>query len=195
MAVVVIATLSANIVGAAYGDPVDVETDSLPATMGTINVHVPPQAGARAFITLEPNNLPQAGLPSPAAPTLGSTVSGALAATTYFVKTTYVSAIGETLGSAESTLAVALNSVLTVASPATYPDAAGYNVYVSVTTGIETKQNGGTPIAIGTAWTEPTTGLVAGAALPTSNTSGFSNGPCSVTISQGSGSLSTPVAQ
>ena len=41
-------------------------------------------------------------------------------------------------------------------------------------TGTETRQNGGTAIALGTAWVEPTSGLVAGAALPVANTTGWS---------------------
>jgi hypothetical protein len=107
--------------------------------------------------------------PSPA-PSLSSSAGGALGATTYFVKTTYVNQYGETVASAESSLAVAANNVLVVTSPAALGNATGYNVYVSTTTGTETKQNGGTPIAIGTNWTEPTTGLVAGSALPGTNT-------------------------
>ena len=117
---------------------------------------------------------PSAALTSPAAPTLGSTAGGTIAATTYYVKTTYVGPTGETLPSAESSLAVALNNLLTVTSPATQTGATGYNVYVSTATGTETKQNGATPIAIGTGWTEPTSGLVSGSALPASNTTGWS---------------------
>lgn len=106
----------------------------------------------------------------PAAPTLGSVAGGALAATTYFVKITYVTPYGETLASAEASQAVALNNLLTVTSPAAVTGASGWNVYVSTTTGTETKQNGSTPIAIGTNYTEATSGLVAGAALPAAST-------------------------
>lgn len=108
---------------------------------------------------------------SPAAPILSATAGGTIAATTYFVKITYVTAAGETLPSAEASLAVAVNNVLNVASPAAQTGVTGYNVYVSTATGTETKQNT-SPIAIGTAWVEPTTGLIAGAAVPTANTSG-----------------------
>lgn len=112
--------------------------------------------------------------PAITASLLSQTVAGALAAATYFVKTTWVNAQGETLPSNEVSLAVLINNVLHVATPLLPPAAAtGWNVYVSTTTGTETKQNGGTPIAIGTAWVEPTTGLVAGAALPGSNTAVF----------------------
>lgn len=108
---------------------------------------------------------------SPAVPVLSATAGGTIAATTYFVKITYVTAAGETLPSTEASLAVAANNVLNVASPAAQTGVTGYNVYVSTATGTETKQNT-SPIAIGTAWVEPTTGLIAGANVPAANTSG-----------------------
>lgn len=107
----------------------------------------------------------------PAAPVLSAVAGGTLAATTYYVKITYTNAIGETLPSPESSLAVVADDVLSVASPAATSGATGWNVFVSTATGTETLQNS-SPIAIGTAWQEPTTGLIAGAALPTANTSG-----------------------
>lgn len=133
------------------------------------------------------------GLSAPAATGLLSQVAGGtIAATTYFVKITYVNANGETLGGTEASLAVSLNNLLVVASPpqsgAGSLAATGYNVYVSTTTGTETKQNGSTPIPIGVSWTEPTTGLVAGAALPSANTTGSNlpvvNSPINVGIPQ-----------
>lgn len=127
-----------------------------------------------ATISVGGTTEPSAPLTSPAAPTLGSTAGGSLGATTYYVKITYVGPTGETLGSTEANLAVAANNVLTVTSPSALTGATGWNVYVSTTTNTETKQNGGTPIAIGTNWTEPTSGLVAGSALPGSNTTGWS---------------------
>ena len=109
-------------------------------------------------------------LGAPATPVLSSVAGGALAATTYFVKITYVNPSGETTPSAEASLAVAANNLLVVTSPLANQNATGYNVYVSTSTNTETKQNGATPIAIGTNWTEPTTGLVTGAAMPTADT-------------------------
>lgn len=102
---------------------------------------------------------------------LSATAGGALGATTYFVKITFVNSTGETLAGPETSLAVAANNVLNVAAPPSPPaGATGWNVYVSTATGTETKQNGGVPIPIANAWVEPTTGLVAGAALPGANT-------------------------
>ena len=110
----------------------------------------------------------------PAAPTLSQTPAGALAATTYFVKLTWVTAAGESLAGAEAHFAASIKNVLVVTPPAAplgaqgVPAVTGYNVYVSNTggggSGAETKQAG--PIALGTAWTEPTSGLVGGAAVP-----------------------------
>lgn len=123
--------------------------------------------------------IPAAGIAAPTNGALTDTAGGALAATTYYVKTTWVSNSGETLASVETNRAVAINRQLNVAAPGSAPaGATGWNVYVSNTAGggagAETKQNGGTPIALGVAWVEPTSGLVAGAALPGANTTGWS---------------------
>lgn len=108
-------------------------------------------------------------LPAPkVAPVLGDTAGGTQAQRTYYVKLSYVYPAGESMPGPQGSRVVPLNSVLTVASPVTgvEPAATGYNVYVSTTSGSETKQNAA-PIPIGTGWTEPTTGLIAGSALPT----------------------------
>lgn len=111
------------------------------------------------------------GIASLAAPAangaLSATTGGTLAAATYYVRSTWTTASGESLAAPETSLAVALNNVLNVAAPASPPvGATGWNVYVSSSAGTETRQNGSTPIALGAAWVEPTSGLVAGAALP-----------------------------
>lgn len=106
---------------------------------------------------------------TPTMTALGSSAGGSLAATTYFAKITGVGSSGETLPSSEASYAVPANSVLTVASPISSPGIDHYNVYVSTSTGTETKQNA-SPIALGASWTMPTTGLIAGAAMPTANT-------------------------
>ena len=119
---------------------------------------------------------PATGVAAPAAPTLSQATIGALGAATYYAKVTYVTACGETTPSAESSFAVTANHVLKVASPAASSPASalGWNVYVSTASGVQTKQNA-TPIAIGSNWQEPNpTGLIGGAAPPTSNTTGWS---------------------
>jgi hypothetical protein len=107
---------------------------------------------------------PQPTSPPPLSQVAGGTLSGA----TYYVQVTYSTIGGETLPSNESTLAVASGQLLQIASPPVAPGAIGWNAYLSTSAGSETRQNS-TPIPIGTAWTEPVSGLVAGAAPPTPN--------------------------
>ncbi len=122
-------------------------------------------------------SIPAAGYSAPTNGTISQSAGGSLGATTYFVKTTWVTNSGQTAASAETTFAASANNVITVAHPASPPAGAiGWNVYVANSsggTGTETKQNS-LPIATGTNWTEPTSGLVAGAALPSGNTTGWS---------------------
>ncbi len=106
----------------------------------------------------------------PASPSLSSLSGGTLAATTYYVVINYVTATGETLASVEASLAVAADYVLNVNSPSPVAGAIGWNVFVSTASGTEELQNS-SPIAIGTAWVEPVTGLISGSAAPTQNTS------------------------
>jgi len=119
-----------------------------------------------------PLNLPPLSTPASVTPT--SIAGGALGAFTAYVRITIVaSGGGETLASPETSLAVAASRLLVVGSPARpagSPNAIGWNVYVSTTSGAETKQNTST-LAFGASWTEPTTGLIVGNALPIFNTS------------------------
>lgn len=110
----------------------------------------------------------------PLSPTLGSTAGGTLAATTYYVAITYVTAQGETLASPTASLAVAANNLLTVASPSILAGVTGWNVYVGTAANNLQKQNAAF-IAIGTGYTEPTSGLISGAAPPTISTARFVN--------------------
>lgn len=109
------------------------------------------------------------GIAAPATPTLTSTAGGSLPATTYYVAVTYTNATGETKPSAQASEAVLANNLLVVDSPTTESGTTGYNVYVGTSSGVLTKQNT-TPIAIGTNWTEPTSGLISGSIPPTINT-------------------------
>jgi hypothetical protein len=120
-------------------------------------------------------------------PTSGMLVSGnnppvATKATKY-TKLTYLNSsaedhtiYGESLPSSTEASRSFTDSrhVLHIASPATHVDANYYNVYVGVTGGPYYLQNA-TPIAIGTAWQEPLTGLLASGQQPPAHdtTSGF----------------------
>ena len=118
--------------------------------------------------------LPAGGLAAPAAPSLSQVVSSGASGRTYYAKITYTTPNGETTPSSESSLVVGANHVLQCASPSASgpPLATGWNIYVSSSSGAETLQNA-SPIALGTAWIEPNSGLVAGASPPSSNSTGW----------------------
>jgi hypothetical protein len=118
--------------------------------------------------------------PYPATPILSATVSGgSLPLRTYFVRTTFVDSNGgESVGSdIESSWVPAAGKLLSVISPNIdwpYTDTGiqygHYNVYAGTQEGGETLQNV-SPIAIGTNWTEPSTGLTnTGQSVPTAST-------------------------
>lgn len=126
------------------------------------------------------NTTPAVLLSAPTTPSLTQTSGGSISSTTYYAKTTYVNQFGETVGSVEASFAVATNFLLKITSPIASGSgvgaATGYNVYVSQSSGTETKQNNSV-IPIGTDWTEPTSGLLTnGSGLPVANTAGGSQG-------------------
>ena len=111
--------------------------------------------------------------PSNAVSVTGGTGSGATfnltfstISTTYYVKVTLVFPFGEQIVSSESNRSVSTSRLLTVASPSATLFATGYNVYAGTTTNTETLQNV-SPIAIGTGWTMPVSGLISGSSMPT----------------------------
>jgi hypothetical protein len=114
-------------------------------------------------------NFVPADVSAPVAPVLGQIVSGSRAAQTYYVQTTYITPAGETLPSAMRSLAVPVNNLLTVASPPVLAGASGWNVYVGTTSSNLQKQNSAL-LGIGTGYTEPVSGLVAGAVPPAVST-------------------------
>ncbi len=109
-----------------------------------------------------------AGVAPPAAPTLTAASGGSLSAGTVYVKTTLVTAFGESLPSTEANVAVAASDLVNVPSPTGVgTEVIGYNVYASTTTGTEEKQNSA-PISIGTAYQILT--IITGASPPVTNT-------------------------
>lgn len=113
--------------------------------------------------------------PVPATPNLETTVSGALAGRTYFIKLTLVDSTGgESTASLAARQYIPTNSLVKVKSPllAFTKSASGitysqYKVYASTTEGSEAYQ---ATVNVGTDWTEPGTGLIAGVAAPSSST-------------------------
>ena len=103
----------------------------------------------------------------PASPVLTESSAGTLAQATYYVRTTYLTSGGaESPLSPEASLLVNADNVLNVASPSAQTGFSTYNVYVGTVSGEGTLQNA-TPITLGTHWVEPTSGLIAGTAMPT----------------------------
>lgn len=109
-------------------------------------------------------------------PSLSSTTAGSLGARTYYAKITWSNDTGETLASSETNLSILANKLVTVTLPSTLPagppHGAKYaNIYLGTSSGSETLQASiSVPNKDSWTWTEPLTGLIAGAALPVSNT-------------------------
>ena len=153
-------------------------------------------------------------VPGPIAPTLSQVAEGTLSARVYGCRETYVTPLGESLAGGASSLSVAADNVLAASSPPARNGATAYNIYVGVLStnpskfiaGLNgqfltnaplngtnkravlpmTRQNA-SPIPIGLAWTEPTTGLVAGAPLPQTD---LSNQPQNLLVTIPSGTPS-----
>lgn len=114
--------------------------------------------------------------PIPQTSTCITTAGGALAGRVYYVNVTLVDSRGQesTPASQETRLWIPASSLVTVRTPEPILHVADsgvtytkYNVYAGTTSGAETLQ--ASNISIGTDWTEPTSGLVAGTAFPTVN--------------------------
>ena len=101
-------------------------------------------------------------------PALSAVAGGSLSARTYFVAWSWRNSAdaGETTVSAESTLAVPANELLKVALPVFPTMADEARIYAGTSSGSLTLQT----TLDDRSWTEPTSGLVAGASPPTENT-------------------------
>ena len=109
-----------------------------------------------------------AGITPPLAPTASAVSGGALAAQNYWIRISYVTSLGETPASDELEIHLDAGTLVKIASPAADAGglATGWNVYIGSTTMAETLQNA-LPIAIGTSWTMPSSGmLTTGASVP-----------------------------
>jgi hypothetical protein len=94
--------------------------------------------------------------------------SGTLAAGTYFYRVTYFNATGESAASPENSFTIGGTGTLIIAAPPARSGATGYNVYISPAGGAETRQGSVTGFASNYS---QASALVAGVALPASNTS------------------------
>jgi hypothetical protein len=115
------------------------------------------------------------GVDVPAATTLSQT--GGSHPGTYYVRYTYYTTDGfegalhpgQTKASVEQSFTVTAGNDLTVASPPAATGLTGWNVYISSSSGTEVLQNG-TPIAIGTNWTQNVALLTGTASPPSTDT-------------------------
>ena len=115
--------------------------------------------------------------PEPPTPILQTTAGGALAARTYYVRISFVDTLGNESSASDPAAIqyIAANNLILVRSPQLPLQSttrgisySRWNVYASTTSGSEQKQNA-SPINMGTDWTEPVGGLIAGTAYPTVN--------------------------
>ncbi len=98
---------------------------------------------------------------APAAPTTGTVAGGTNTGATYYVVTNWVTPYGTSQASPVSTQAVATDYLLTVTQSNTSAGRySGFNVYVGTSaTGPFYLQNS-LPIALGSTWTEPASGII-----------------------------------
>jgi uncharacterized phage protein gp47/JayE len=176
--------VSVNLTGSLTASPGVSQASLVPLASAAINNYIlalPPAATCvlaevTALVMAIPGaaNFILAPLPAPPPPVLSTLGAGSLPATTYYVQVTYLNANGETIASAEQSLAVPANSILTVPPPPLIAGATGWNVYVSDASGVEQRQNA-TPMGFHLPWVGPITGLVAGAGVPTANTAALTD--------------------
>lgn len=129
-------------------------------------------------VYLAGSSIPTGGVSAPTNGGLSSVSGGTLGPTTYFVKSTWATNSGETLAAAETSEQLLAYSLIIINAPSGAPvSAIGWNAYVgnlsSGGSGSESKQNS-VVNALGVGWTEPSTGLISGAPVPSSNTTGWS---------------------
>jgi hypothetical protein len=112
------------------------------------------------------------GVGNPEELTLSYVSGGSLGSQTCScVATCTTSAGGETLPGTAVSLVVPASNLLVVTSPVARTGANGWNLYVN-----GTKQNA-SPIAIGTSWTEPTSGLTGSGAAPPGTSTATTGSP------------------
>ena len=102
-------------------------------------------------------------VPRPEKPAL-DTVAGNLPAQTLYVRISWSGEGGEGAPSEETALDAAEDQALRVTPPAAPAGVTGWNVYVGGGSGEEARQNS-VPLAPGTPWVMPDTGLAAGPAV------------------------------
>jgi hypothetical protein len=128
----------------------------------------PPQA---AFTYQDMGTSPNNPLPIPLQPQLALITGTNTSTATVYVGMTYVNSFGETPISPIASMALMAADQILVASPQSWSNANGYNVYASLSsTGPYLLQNGATPVTIGNTFTIASPPVTGTAAPPTANT-------------------------
>lgn len=121
-------------------------------------------------------NLTQPGPANPpvSAPTVSTVSSGGLNqnSRTYYIVTTYLSAIGETTASPQAILVVPANQVARVTAPSFPSGVSAYNVYVGQQPGVYQLQTP-VPLNSSTNWTESIDGISLGIPPPINPINGY----------------------
>lgn len=112
--------------------------------------------GFQSTLRLDPGAL-VSGIAPPPAPSYTTTTGGNLGDQYITVRTTYVTANGESLASESVQATVSAGNLLVVNAPPTVPGATGYDVYVDTASG-ETRENN-SPIPLNQTWQEGSLGL------------------------------------
>ena len=111
-------------------------------------------------------------LPPPQPPTLSVVSGGTMGYSQSYAVLTYTTPNGETTQSGSQNIYVPEDYLLQINSPVQLGIATGWNIYAGVELGVYYLQNPA-PLPLGTAWVEPTTGiLLEGSPPPEFNTSG-----------------------
>lgn len=135
-------------------------TNPLPVTTANSTVNVNNAASSPVPVSFQIINNPST------APTLSASGTGnTLPAGTYYVKYTWVSPYGESLPSPEASQAVTAGQALNITLPSFPVGVTSANIYVSTSSGAETKQLNTTSTTASI-----TAPLVAGSAMPTVST-------------------------
>jgi hypothetical protein len=123
-------------------------------------------------------------LAAPPAPTAAIVTVASAPGGARYVKITYIGQNGETVASPETFAGTATaGQGVQITSPPALTGATQWRPYISATSGGETQQ--GAAINIGTNYTETSAGITTtGAAAPTTDTTGWNAGSCTVTITQ-----------
>lgn len=135
--------------GQSGGTIFDIDTNATVGAAGALGAAAQPWSVA---IVMDPDS-GSTGAPATPVPTTTAGAGGTIAANTYSIQVTYVTAYGESLPSATAIITTTgTTSTISVPSPPAIAGATGYNVYIAPI-GLTPVLQNAVPVAIGTAFT------------------------------------------